>query len=119
MREMTDVLDAIEALHRWGERMAGATIVAVRGSTYRRPAGGRGAPAGCNGAIEVFVEPAERAAEMATTLVTALEEEHPASLITVLGSTLRGRGGGSLSARALSAPKGPIHEGLELTGSRR
>jgi xanthine/CO dehydrogenase XdhC/CoxF family maturation factor len=35
--EITDVLDAISALSAKGERMALATIVAVRGSTYRRP----------------------------------------------------------------------------------
>ena len=106
--------------------MALATIVAVRGSTYRRP-GARllvpedGAPIGnisggclegdvtdmarivmeegrarlagwdltadddevwglglgCNGAIEVFIEPADRAAEVAGALRMALEEERP------------------------------------------
>jgi xanthine/CO dehydrogenase XdhC/CoxF family maturation factor len=113
--------------------MALATIVAVRGSTYRRP-GARllvpeeGAPIGnisggclesdvadvarivmeegrarlaswdltadddevwglglgCNGAIEVFVEPAERAAEVAGALRMALEEERPICAVTVL-----------------------------------
>ena len=112
--EIADVLEAIECLSARGERMALATIVAVRGSTYRRP-GARllvpeeGAPIGnisggclegdvadmarivmeegrarlagwdltaddddvwglglgCNGAIEVFIEPADRAAEVA------------------------------------------------------
>ena len=115
--------------------MALATIVAVRGSTYRRP-GARllvpedGAPIGnisggclegdvadmarivmeegrarlagwdltaddddvwglglgCNGAIEVFIEPAERAAEVAGALRMALEEERPISVVTVLES---------------------------------
>ena len=37
MSEIGDVLAAIEALSAKGERMALATIVAVRGSTYRRP----------------------------------------------------------------------------------
>ena len=37
MSEITDVLAAIESLSAKGERMALATIVAVRGSTYRRP----------------------------------------------------------------------------------
>src|SRR5712691_12565177 len=110
MSEISDVLAAIESLSEKGERMALATIVAVRGSTYRRP-GARllvpenGAPIGnisggclegdvadlarvvmregtarlagwdltadddavwglglgCNGAIEVFIEPADRA----------------------------------------------------------
>ena len=135
MSEITDVLEAIESLSAKGERMALATIVAVRGSTYRRP-GARllvpeeGAPIGnisggclegdvadmarivmdegsarlagwdltadddavwglglgCNGAIEVFIEPAEQAAEVAHALRAALEEEHPISVVTVLES---------------------------------
>src|SRR2546421_252753 len=35
--EIADVLEAIETLAQRGEKMALATIVAVRGSTYRRP----------------------------------------------------------------------------------
>jgi xanthine/CO dehydrogenase XdhC/CoxF family maturation factor len=135
--EITDVLGAIESLSARGERMALATIVAVRGSTYRRP-GARllvpedGAPIGnisggclegdvadaarivmeegrarlagwdltadddavwglglgCNGAIEVFIEPADRAAEVALALRAALEEEHPISVVTVLESAM-------------------------------
>jgi xanthine dehydrogenase accessory factor len=135
MSEIGDVLAAIEALSAKGERMALATIVAVRGSTYRRP-GARllvpenGAPVGnlsggclegdvadmarvvmedgrarlagwdltadddavwglglgCNGAIEVFIEPAEKAAEVAGALRAALEEERPISVVTVLES---------------------------------
>jgi xanthine dehydrogenase accessory factor len=133
--EITDVLDAIESLSVKGERMALATIVAVRGSTYRRP-GARllvpeeGAPIGnisggclegdvadmarivmsegtarlagwdltadddavwglglgCNGAIEVFIEPADQAAQVAHALRAALEEEQPISVVTVLES---------------------------------
>ena len=136
MSEITDVLTAIGALAASGQRMALATIVAVRGSTYRRP-GARllvpeeGAPIGnisggclegdvadmarlvmeegrarlagwdltadddavwglglgCNGAIEVFIEPADRAVEAARALRTALEEERPISLVTVIEST--------------------------------
>ena len=136
MSEITDVLTAIGSLSASGRRMALATIVAVRGSTYRRP-GARllvpeeGAPIGnisggclegdvadmarlvmeegrarlagwdltadddavwglglgCNGAIEVFIEPADRAAEAARALRTALEEERPISLVTVIEST--------------------------------
>jgi xanthine/CO dehydrogenase XdhC/CoxF family maturation factor len=41
---------------------------------------------GCNGAIEVFIEPADRAAEAARALRTALEEERPISLVTVIES---------------------------------
>jgi xanthine/CO dehydrogenase XdhC/CoxF family maturation factor len=138
MSEIGDVLAAIESLSAKGERMALATIVAVRGSTYRRP-GARllvpedGAPVGnlsggclegdvadmarvvmeegrarlagwdltadddavwglglgCNGAIEVFIEPAEQAAEVAGALRTALEGERPICLITVLESSRR------------------------------
>ena len=135
MSEIADVLEAIESLSAKGERMALATIVAVRGSTYRRP-GARllvpeeGAPIGnisggclegdvadmarivmdegrarlagwdltadddavwglglgCNGAIEVFIEPADRAAEVANALRTALEDEHPICVVVVLES---------------------------------
>jgi xanthine dehydrogenase accessory factor len=134
--EITDVLTAIGSLADSGQRMALATIVAVRGSTYRRP-GARllvpeeGAPIGnisggclegdvadmarlvmeegrarlagwdltadddavwglglgCNGAIEVFIEPADRAVEAARALRTALEEDRPISLVTVIEST--------------------------------
>jgi xanthine/CO dehydrogenase XdhC/CoxF family maturation factor len=133
--EITDVLEAIESLAARGERMALATIVAVRGSTYRRP-GARllvpeeGAPVGnlsggclegdvadmarlvmqegtarlaawdltadddavwglglgCNGAIEVFIEPAGRATEVVGALRAALEDERPISLVTVVES---------------------------------
>ena len=136
--EITDVLEAIELLSAKGEKMALATIVAVRGSTYRRP-GARllvpedGAPVGnisggclegdvadmarivmeegrarlagwdltaddddvwglglgCNGAIEVFIEPADRAAEVAGALRMALEEERPISVVTILESPAR------------------------------
>jgi xanthine/CO dehydrogenase XdhC/CoxF family maturation factor len=37
MSELTDVLSAIESLLARGEKLALATIAAVRGSTYRRP----------------------------------------------------------------------------------
>ena len=137
MSEITDVLAAIESLAARGERMALATIVAVRGSTYRRP-GARllvpeeGAPVGnisggclegdvadmarvvmeegrarlagwdltadddavwglglgCNGAIEVFIEPADRAAEVAGALRMALEDERPICVVTVVESDL-------------------------------
>jgi len=42
---------------------------------------------GCNGAIEVFIEPAEKAAEVAGALRTALEEERPISVVTVVESS--------------------------------
>jgi xanthine/CO dehydrogenase XdhC/CoxF family maturation factor len=133
--EIADVLRAIESLSAEGRTMALATIVAVRGSTYRRP-GARllvpeeGAPVGnisggclegdvadlarvvmqegrarlagwdltadddavwglglgCNGAIEVFIEPGDRAAEVAEALRIAMDEERPICLVTVLES---------------------------------
>jgi xanthine dehydrogenase accessory factor len=119
--------------------MALATIVAVRGSTYRRPgarllvpergdlvgniSGGclEGAVAdearlvmrdgrprvvgfdltadddavwglglGCNGAIEVFVEPADRASQVAGALRLALEEEQPIAVVTALEAATPG-----------------------------
>ncbi len=150
MSEIGDVLAAIESLSARGERMALATIVAVRGSTYRRP-GARllvpeeGAPIGnisggclegdvadlarvvmdegtarlagwdltadddavwglglgCNGAIEVFIEPAEQAAEVAGALRMALEEARPICLVTVLES---GRAGVDAGARLVVGP---------------
>jgi xanthine dehydrogenase accessory factor len=139
MSEIADVLAAIESLRERGERMALATIVGVRGSTYRRPgarllvpesgelvgniSGGclegdvadvanvvmvEGQPRlvsfdltaddeavwgwglGCNGAIDVFVEPAERAAEIAGALRMALEEQRPIAAVTVLDSSVAG-----------------------------
>ncbi len=158
MSEITDVLEAIESLSAKGERMALATIVAVRGSTYRRP-GARllvpedGAPIGnlsggclegdvadmarivieegrarlagwdltadddevwglglgCNGAIEVFIEPADRAAEVAGALRMALEEERPISVVTVLESSLDAISAG---ARIVVRPDGSTEGSL-------
>jgi xanthine/CO dehydrogenase XdhC/CoxF family maturation factor len=156
--EIGDVLAAIEALSARGERMALATIVAVRGSTYRRP-GARllvpeeGAPVGnlsggclegdvadvarvvlsegrarlagwdltaeddavwglglgCNGAIEVFIEPAERAAEVAGVLRAALAEERPISVVTVLESATAGvEPGARLVVRPDGEPEGSL-----------
>jgi xanthine/CO dehydrogenase XdhC/CoxF family maturation factor len=150
--EIGDVLQAIESLSAKGERMALATIVAVRGSTYRRPGArllvpeddapignisggclegdvadmarivmeeGRarlagwdltadddevwGLGLGCNGAIEVFIEPADRAAEVAGALRMALEEERPISVVTVLESVREDVGSG---ARIVVKPDG-------------
>jgi xanthine dehydrogenase accessory factor len=135
MSEIADVLRAITEWHRAGRKMALATIVAVRGSTYRRPGarllvaeGGHmignlsggclegevygvaesviasGEPQvvfydltaddevvwgwglGCNGAIEVFVEPAAKAVETAEALRRAIEDERAVAMITVLDS---------------------------------
>src|SRR5712691_6997186 len=158
MSEISDVLAAIESLSEKGERMPLATIVAVRGSTYRRP-GARllvpedGAPIGnlsggcleadvadvarvvmeegrprlagwdltadddavwglglgCNGAIEVFIEPAEKAAEVAGALRLALQEERPISVVTVLES---GREGVEAGARVVVRPDGSVDGSL-------
>ncbi|MEX2422213.1 MAG: XdhC/CoxI family protein, partial [Actinomycetota bacterium] len=43
---------------------------------------------GCNGAFELFVEPAAKAAEVAGALRMALEEERPIAMITVLDSSV-------------------------------
>jgi xanthine/CO dehydrogenase XdhC/CoxF family maturation factor len=137
LSETLDVLAAIGSLQERGRGMALATIVDVRGSTYRRPgarllvpdagdvvgnlsggclegevtdvareimAGGSprlelydltaddevvwGWGLGCNGAIEVFVEPADRAAEMAAALREAIENERSVAVVTVLRSTI-------------------------------
>ena len=159
MSEIADVLAAIESLAAKGERMALATIVAVRGSTYRRP-GARllvpeeGAPIGnisggclegdvadmarlvmeegrarlagwdltadddavwglglgCNGAIEVFIEPAEKAAEVAHALRTALDEERPISVVTVLESEVPELT--PAGARLVVPPSGPVEGSL-------
>ena len=159
MSEIADVLEAIESLGAQGQRMALATIVAVRGSTYRRP-GARllvpeeGAPIGnisggclegdvadmarlvmeegtarlagwdltadddavwglglgCNGAIEVFIEPADRAAEVTHALRVALEEERPICVVTALESEapeLVAPG-----ARLVVRPDGPVEGSL-------
>jgi xanthine dehydrogenase accessory factor len=43
---------------------------------------------GCNGAIEVFIEPAKRAAEVADALRAAIEEQRVMGVATVLESTV-------------------------------
>lgn len=154
MSELTDVLTAIESLSARGEKLALATIVAVRGSTYRRPgarllvpeegelvgniSGGClendvadvakivmregmarivsfdltadddavwGWGLGCNGAFELFVEPADKAAEVAGALRMALEEERPICMVTVLDSSAEGVAQGD---RILVRPGGAI-----------
>jgi xanthine/CO dehydrogenase XdhC/CoxF family maturation factor len=154
MSELTDVLGAIESLSARGEKLALATIVAVRGSTYRRPgarllvpeegelvgniSGGClendvadvarivmtegmarivsfdltadddevwGWGLGCNGAFELFVEPADKAAEVAGALRMALEEERPICMVTILDSTTDGIAQGD---RILVKPDGTV-----------
>jgi len=154
MSELTDVLSAIESLSARGQKLALATIVAVSGSTYRRPgarllipeegdlvgniSGGClendvadvakvvmsegvarivsfdltadddavwGWGLGCNGAFELFVEPADKAAEVAGALRMALEEERPISMVTVLESSVPNVGQGD---RLLVKPGGAV-----------
>lgn len=137
--EIADVLEAIETLSERGEKMALATVVGVRGSTYRRPGarllvrgGGElignisggcidgdvqelarqvmgngqarlvdfdltaddeavwGWGLGCNGAMELFIEPAEKAFEVTGALRRALEEEREVSVVTVIESSVEG-----------------------------
>src|SRR5438270_2876422 len=156
--EISDVLEAIETLSERGEKMALATVVAVRGSTYRRPGarllvrgdgelignisggcidgdvqelakevmgGGKarlvdfdltaddeavwGWGLGCNGAMELFVEPAEKAFEVAHDLRRALEEEREVSVVTVIESSVEGVERG---ARLLVHPDRPREKTL-------
>jgi xanthine dehydrogenase accessory factor len=137
LSETTEVLRSITSLRRQGRRLALATIVSVRGSTYRRPGarllvpetgdpvgnlsggclegeveqvarevmhGGRarlvmydlsaddevvwGWGLGCNGAIEVFIEPGEKAAEVADALRLSIEQERELAVVTVLESAM-------------------------------
>jgi xanthine/CO dehydrogenase XdhC/CoxF family maturation factor len=158
MSEISDVLAAISALHARGERMALATIVSVRGSTYRRP-GARllvpehGAPVGnvsggclegdvervgrevmasgeprlelfdltadgdevwgyglgCNGAMELFIEPAEHVVATASALREAVEQERACCLATVIASGTDGvRPGARLLVHADGRREGGI-----------
>jgi xanthine dehydrogenase accessory factor len=159
--EILDVLAAIESLHERGQRMALATVIAVRGSTYRRP-GARllvpeeGAPVGnisggcleadiadvarsvmsdnttrvaswdltadddavwglglgCNGAIDVFIEPAERAADLAGALRAAIEQERPIGVVTVLRSDHAGvKPGGRVIVSSTGGVRGSLGAG--------
>lgn len=140
MKELLDILDAIDGFAATGERMAMATIIAVRGSTYRR-AGARllltagqqmvgnisggclesdlmvvaeevmasgtpriatydltadddavwGLGLGCNGAIDVFVEPLDPASRQWTLLREIHAADHTAALAKVLDGARAGR----------------------------
>ncbi|MGQ0608164.1 MAG: XdhC family protein [Chloroflexota bacterium] len=157
MSELTDVLAAITTLHERGERMALATIVSVRGSTYRRP-GARllvpeqGAPIGnvsggclegdverigrevmidgsprlelfdltadgdevwgyglgCNGAMELFIEPAEHAIATAAALRSAVEDERACCLVTVIAGAGAVESGARLLRHADGGTEGSL-----------
>jgi xanthine dehydrogenase accessory factor len=66
---------------------------------------------GCNGAIEVFVEPAGKAAEIASALTRAINEERAVAVVTVLDSGSRevGRGDRTIVYEGES-PQGRIGE---------
>jgi xanthine/CO dehydrogenase XdhC/CoxF family maturation factor len=133
MSELQDVLRAIEEAAARGESMALATVVAIRGSTYRREGARLAIPAegnpvgtisggclegevcqiagdvmregttrllrydltaddeavwgwglGCNGVIDVFVEPAEQAVQMAGAIRRAIDEQRELVSVTVI-----------------------------------
>jgi xanthine/CO dehydrogenase XdhC/CoxF family maturation factor len=159
--ELQDVLRAIEEGARSGEPMALATIVDVRGSTYRRegarlliPASGRtvgtisggclegdvrtvaeevmadGVPRlahydltaddeavwgwglGCNGVIDVFVEPADRAAEMAGAIRQAIDDQRELVAVTLVEVEDGSAGAGSPGTRALVHGDGGVEGSL-------
>jgi xanthine dehydrogenase accessory factor len=64
---------------------------------------------GCNGAFELFVEPADKAAEVTGALRMALEEERPISMVTVLDSSVPNVGQGD---RLLVRPGGAVERSL-------
>jgi xanthine dehydrogenase accessory factor len=158
MSELQDVLRGIEEGRARGERMALATIVGVKGSTYRRegarllvPAEGRpvgtisggclegdvrvsavevmdvGIPRllhfdltaedeavwgwglGCNGVIDVFVEPAEGAFATAGAIRRAVEEHRFLCAVTVVETTPDGP---MLGTRMLVHPGGTAEGSL-------
>lgn len=139
MKELLEILDAIDQFASDGQQMALATIVGVRGSTYRREgarllltrsqqmvgniSGGclesdvmvvadevmaTGTPRlaaydltadddavwglglGCNGAIDVFVEPVDPAAPLWSRLREAIAGEETLALVTALDGSAAG-----------------------------
>lgn len=179
MKDLVDILDAIDTLAPRGERMALATIVAVRGSTYRREgarllltagqqmvgniSGGclesdvmvvadevmsSGTPRlvtydltadddavwglglGCNGAVDLFVEPLDPASAQLRILRDAIAAEQAVALVKLLEGDRAGRwiavrpegvieatategslGDGTLDARAARAAASALVEG--------
>lgn len=140
MKELLDILDAMQRFAVSGERMALATIISVRGSTYRREgarllltagqqmvgniSGGclesdvmvvadevmaSGTPRlatydltadddavwglglGCNGAVDVFVEPVDPASRQWTLLREVSAAQETAALAKVLDGPRAGR----------------------------
>nr|MBA2601085.1 XdhC family protein [Actinomycetota bacterium] len=71
---------------------------------------------GCNGAIEVFIEPAANAAASAAVLRQALEEERSLATVTVLTSSVAGVEQG---ARIVVYPNGEVTGSLGDDGATR
>lgn len=184
MKEMRDILNAVAELHARGERAAIATVVRVRGSTYRRegarllirPDGGTlgsisggclegdvaeqaqeviatgqprllsydltsdddavwGLGLGCNGAIDVFVEPVSggRGADLLGLLQDAVARRHTVAVATVIapppggpapgarlvvpeeGEPQGSLGGPDLTARIVAAARAQIDAGRSTT----
>ncbi len=137
MKELVEILDAMEGFARAGEPMALATIVGVRGSTYRREGArllltrsqqmvgnisggclesdvmvvadevmrtGRprvvtydltadddvvwGLGLGCNGAVDIFIEPVDPAQEVFALYRRAVAEERSLVVVTALGGAV-------------------------------
>jgi len=172
MRELTEILDAIDRFAAAREPMALATIVGVRGSTYRRQgarllltrsqqmvgniSGGClegdvmvvadevmtsgqarlvtydltadddvvwGLGLGCNGAVDIFVEPVDPSAEIFTLYRKAIAEERALAAVTVLsgagrrlavwadGARIGTLGDATMDDRAARAGTAAIQEG--------
>src|SRR5437867_5852569 len=172
MKELIEILDAIDRFAAAGEPMALATIVGVRGSTYRRQgarllltrsqemvgniSGGClegdvmvvadevmtsgqarlvtcdltgdddvvwGLGLGCNGAVDVFVEPVDPSAEIFTLYRKAIAEERALAAVTGLsgagrrlavwadGARIGTLGDATMDDRAARAGTAAIQEG--------
>lgn len=154
MKELSDILTAVDAFAARGERLALATIVSVRGSTYRREgarllltasqqmvgnisggclesdvmvvaddviASGKprfvtydltadddavwGLGLGCNGAVDLFVEPLDAASRQLRILREAIDAEQTVALVKLLDGA---RVGGWMAVR----PGGKTEESL-------
>jgi xanthine/CO dehydrogenase XdhC/CoxF family maturation factor len=180
--ELQEVLRAIQEGAERGDEMALATVVAIRGSTYRREGARLLVPAdgvpvgtisggclegevcdiasqvmaerrprllhfdltaddeavwgwglGCNGVIDVFVEPADRAVQMAGAIRRAIDDERELVAVTVIrapeatelpgarilvepdGSTEGSLGAVDLDARAADAAFEALNAGSSRT----
>jgi len=175
MKELLEILDAVDRFHAQGEPMALATIVGVRGSAYRREgarllltrsqqmvgniSGGClegdvmvtaedvmtkktarlvsydltadddvvwGLGLGCNGAVDIFVQPLDPTSEVLALYRQALAEERGLAVVTVVGGAgepgrwvaiwpdgvrVNSLGDAQLDERAKRAGTAALHEG--------